>query len=181
MNEIEDETPLGNDGPGKFLIPVAVIAAIFGACIFFAIRSRNEFKKSAMESVERAKAARDQSREMIELAPASITAPLTLNLAKSNLTDLTDGLLANLEGVQDLETAKQALPALKELATKIDAMGQGLKTLLSSERTKVDELILAQLEKINPLIEKINAQPEMGDSIQPLLKRIKDKLVSYTN
>ncbi len=181
MNEVDEETPIKGDGLGKILIPGAVIAAIVGAGIFFMNSGKNEPKKAESEPVDVAKGMRGQRRGMIELAPASITAPMSIKTMKAGLTEIIEDLLTNLDGVKDSESAERALPGLKEIVTKIDAMGHGLNTLSSNERTKVDELLLTQIEKLNPVIDRINAMPEMGNAIQPLLEQARQKLVSYTN
>ena len=181
MNEVDEETPIEGEGVGKLLIPGAVIAAIVGAGIFLVFSGRNEPKKSTSEPAEVAKVRRGQRQGMIELAPASMTAPATIKTIKSDLTEIMDGLLTNLDGVKDSESAERALPRIKEMVTKIEAMGPGLKTLSNSDRSKVDAMLLEQIEKLNPVIDQINAMPEIGNAIQPLLEQAKKMLARYAN
>lgn len=181
MNEVDEETPNEGDGFGKLLIPGAVIAAIVGAVIFIINSGRTEPKKVESEPAEVAKEGRRQRRGMIELAPASITAPVNFQSVKSSIAEITAELLGKLESIKDKESAESVLPGIKEIATKIDEMGPGLKTLSSNERNKIDELLLEKMEKLNPVIDHLNAMPEIGTSIQPVLEQVRKKLVSYAN
>lgn len=181
MNEVDEETSNEGEGFGKLLIPGAVIAAIVGAVIFFINSGRNEPKKVGSEPAEIAKERPGLSRGMIELAPASITAPVDFQLVKSSMAEITTELLGKLESIKDEESAERVLPGIKEIATKIEEMGPGLKTLSSNERNKIDELLLEKMKKLNPVIDHLNAIPEIGTSIQPVLEQLRKKLVSYAN
>jgi hypothetical protein len=181
VNEVDEEAPIESEGLGRLLIPGAVIAAIVGAVIFFITSGRNEPQKAASAPSEVAKETRGQQRRMIEIAPASITAPENFKTISAGLTDIIDELLTNLNGVKDSESAERAVPGIKAIVTKIDTLAPGLKTLSSSERSKIDELLLEQMKKLNPLIDQINAMPEIGNTIPPLLEQARKILARYAN
>jgi hypothetical protein len=181
VNEVDEETPIESQGFGKLLIPGAVIAAVVGAGIFIVISGRNEPKKAASEPGEVARGMRGQQRGMIELAPASMTAPVSIQTIKSDLMEITEALMTNLDSIKDSESAERALPRIKEIVTKIDAMGPGLKSLSSNDRSKVDALLREQMEKLNPVIDRTNAMQEIGNAIQPLLEQAKKMLARYGN
>jgi hypothetical protein len=107
-------------------------------------------------------------------------APKVPDFAQVN-TDLTGtfkSLTESLNGIKDATTAETALPKLKELDGKLDAMKAQIEKLPDAEKHKVTELIKADVGKVEDQFAKLLWIPGVGDKIRAPLDGIMGKLTA---
>jgi len=164
-------------GPGKLLVPGAVIAALIAAGIFFFNNGKKEpeaIKENAADSNKAAIGAMQETSSMVDQVTEART-----EAVKTSINGMMDGLMTHLGGIQDSASAEAALPTLTDMASKVDGLGLSISALPDSQRTIMGGIIKAQLEKITPLMEKISALPGIGDPIKTLLNQLRDKLAGF--
>lgn len=169
------------DGLGKFLVPAAVIAALIAAAVFF-MNSKpkvDEVNKMKDGVVDTAKDMTKKGSDAMAADADGLKKELpNLDTLKSGLTGTMDGLFSKLEGITDAAGAEAALPALKETIGKMEGFSTGLSALPAEGKSMIGGLVKAQLDKLNPIIEKLTAIPGIGDTFQQLLEQLKQKLVA---
>lgn len=164
-------------GIGKLIVPVAVIAAIVAAGFFLFNNGKKELDAVKEKTVDANRTAMDA-----KLGPASSVnsaVDASADVVKTSINGMMDGLMTNLNAIQDSAGADAAMPALKEMASKVDGIGLSISALPEGQRTMIGSIIKAQLVKLNPILEKISALPGVGDSFKALLNQIKEKLSSF--
>jgi hypothetical protein len=152
-------------GLGKLLVPGAVIAALIAAALFF----MNSGTKKPVDTAPKMNSA-DYQASMGQAKNAGVDA------VKTSVTGMMDGLFSSLDGIKDAAGAESAMPAIKEMASKVDGLGLSLKAIPEAQRSMIGDLIKTQLDKLNPIIERVTSLPGIGDSIKQLLMQLKEKL-----
>ena len=159
-------------GLGKLLVPGAILAALIAAGIYFLNRTGDAAKKIDPVTTS----LNNQAERATQLAEQATNA--ASDSLKTSITGMMDGLFSKLDTIKDAAGAEAAVPALKELASKADGLGFSLSALPKEQRPVLVGLIKSQMEKINPLIEKVTALPGVGDSLKQILIQLKEKLSS---
>jgi len=178
--------PAESGGLGKLLVPFGVLAALAAAGFFILnnMGARDTADQATNAAASVSKAADANAKDIaapaasgaLDLAAKLSSAMGGADVLKSGMTDMMDGVFSKLEGISDPATAEAALPALKESVGKLDGFATGVGALPAEGKSIISGLIKSQLDKLNPLIEKIAAIPGIGDSIQQVLEQLKEKL-----
>ncbi len=161
-------------GLGKLLVPGAVIAALIAAGIFFFNRGGDAAKKTDNPTPPSFNNETYGASQLAEQAKAA-----GVDAVKTSFTGMMDGLFTNLDSIKDAAGAEAALPVFKDMASKVDGMGLSLSALPDSQKSMIGGIIKSQMEKLNPLIEKVSALPGVGDAIKQILLQLKEKLSSF--
>ncbi len=161
-------------GLGKLLVPGAVIAALIAAGIFFFNRGSDAAKKTDSATPPSFNNETYGASQLAEQTKAA-----GVDEVKTSFTGMMDGLFTNLDTIKDAAGAEAALPALKDMASKVDGMGLSLSALPDAQRSMIGGIIKSHMEKLNPLIEKVSALPGVGDAIKQILVQLKEKLSSF--
>ncbi len=167
---------VGN-GLGKLLVPGAVIVALIAAGIFLLNGGKkgiDAVKEKAADANRAAVGAMQETSNMVNVAADAST-----EAVKTSVNGMMDGLVTSLGGIQDSAGAEAAMPALKEMYSKVDGLGLSISALPDTQRTMIGGIIKSQMAKLNPIIEKVSALPGVGDSIKSLLLQLKEKLASF--
>jgi hypothetical protein len=166
---------------GKILVPIALVAGLVCAAIFVLNNKSKDVKQGTKEAIKEvtkssesltksAMAAKEKATEAIKDA---LAAPTAINSA---LTGAMDGVFSKLESITDAASADVALPALKESLGTIETFSKGLGALPAEGKSALVSLVKSQIEKLNPMLEKILAIPGIGDAVKQVLDQLKTKL-----
>jgi hypothetical protein len=155
-------------GISKLLIPL-VLAGILAA-VFFFMRS-NKAGKAVEDAATNATNAATSAME-------SIPTSLGVDQIKGSLDSAFASMNSKLESITDVASAEAAVPALQESMKGLDTLSTGIKALPTEGKSMIAGLVQSQLDKLNPLIEKISAIPGLGDTIKTLLTSLKEKLTA---
>jgi hypothetical protein len=98
---------------------------------------------------------------------------MNLDTIKGDAAGILDSLSTALGKVTDVASAESALPGLQDSLTKLETMSGAMKMLPADGKAIMGEFVKGQLEKLNPIIEKISAIPGLGDSVKSVLDKLK--------
>jgi hypothetical protein len=154
-------------GLSKVLVPLLIIGAIALAAYYLT--------RPKVDNV---------TNPNIDNAPVTtandVTGTASTNLAvdglKTTLTNAFDKINSSLTSITDAASAQAAVPTLEDSIANIDKATPALKALPAEGKSVLEGLIRTQLDKLNPLIDKITAIPGIGDTVKQLLEQLKTKL-----
>jgi hypothetical protein len=182
VHSVAQQSPAEAPGEvGKFLVPLAVLAAA-GAAAFFYFNNKSIEVKDVVKGLAQVEPDKvDGAKSPVESKATEVVAGAKTALGgvdslKSAMSDLMAGLFSKLEGIQDVASAEAAVPAIKESIGKLDGFATVLNALPAEGKSMVSALVKSQLDKLNPLMEKIASIPGIGDAIKTILEQLKDKL-----
>jgi hypothetical protein len=115
-------------------------------------------------------AAKDKAGEAIKDALSGT------NALSTSLSGTMDGIFSKLESIKDAASADVALPALQESVGTIETFAKGLGALPADGKAVLVNLVKTQIEKLNPMLEKILAIPGIGEAVKQVLEQLKSKL-----
>ena len=127
-----------------------------------------EAGKEAQATVERA----TEGSALPDVAGLNVGG-LDLN---KDVTSVIDGLNGTLEGVKDVDSAKEALPKLEEANLKLDGLLGALDQIPAAARPVVANLIKSGKTSIVAAVERVVGIEGVGDILKPVLDQIVDKL-----
>jgi hypothetical protein len=127
-----------------------------------------EAGKEAQATVERA----TEGSALPDLAGLNVGG---LDLGK-DVTSVIDGLKGTLEGVKNVDSAKEALPKLEEANLKLDGLLGALDQIPAAARPVVANLIKSGKTSIVAAVERVVGIEGVGDILKPVLDQIVDKL-----
>jgi Bacterial protein of unknown function (DUF937) len=181
-------------GLGLLMLPLLLIAAIGIGIAWYIYNSRPAVNDSNMPTSNSnaqldASAAIEQSKqvtadvqskldELTAKTKEAMSSPLAANLLSSGMDTVLGKLSDKLGTISDAPSAEAALPDLKDVAGKLDGFAKTYAMLPDSGKAGIVNLVKAQLEKINPLLDKITAIPGVGDTVKEVIEQIKSKLVA---
>jgi hypothetical protein len=166
-------------GLGSLLLPLILLAAVVGGVLFFMNRGGQEVKDTVGSMQNAAGQAAANAQGAVEgvkdaLADAASKVPgLNLDAIKNDLGGMMDQLGGSLGKITDVASAEEALPGLKESIGKLDIFANTVGNMPAEGKSIVGELTKGQMEKLNPIIEKIGGIPGLGDTIKQLLEQLK--------
>lgn len=176
---------VNRNGWSKLLAPGAVIATLIATGIFVmngcnkAVENAKEKGADSMKSM--VDGAKEKAGDIANQAKDAIPPLPGVDAVQSSVTELMDGLFASLDSIKDSAGADVALPALKEMASKLDVIGPSLGALPNDPRTMIGGLVRSQMDKLNPLFERVSALPGIGDAVKQILQQLKTKLASFVS
>ncbi len=108
-------------------------------------------------------------------APAGATANFT-----GQLTGVLTGVTQTLSGVHDADSAKAAVPQIKDASSKLDSLKTVWAQLPDSAKTEVRTSVTPKITAVQDLVTKVEAMPGVGDILKPaaddLVSKLKDLL-----
>jgi hypothetical protein len=157
-------------GIGKLLIPVALLAALLlgGYFIMNQGAKNNEIAVKVPASTP--------TTSSMDRSGSAPTTPFSTVGAESLLSSLA----SKLEGITDVASAESAMTGLNETVSGMDALTTSMPSLDPAGRSKINALVKGILEKIAPMLDRINAIPGIGDALKGVLDQLKEKLTTLT-
>ncbi len=137
-----------------------------------------ETMKAAADSVgDAAKSVADKATEMKEKAAEAVTAGM--DALKGDFTSMLDGLTGKLGKISDAAGAEEVLPDLEGYASKLDGMFKSASALPAEGKSMLVALVKSQIEKLNPIFDKLTNMPGIGDAFKSIIEQIKTKLTGF--
>ncbi len=184
-------------GLGKLLLPLIAMAALAGLFFYWSSTQRAAkedvdgaatMMKDGGYSVEGATSqAVDGGEKMMSDAAKSLKdavgsmpslPSVDLDSIKGQFTNMLDGMAGKLGGVTDAAGAEQLLPDLKDYASKLDGLSATMSALPAEGRSMIVDLVRSQLDKLNPILEKLTGLSGIDETVLQVLGHIWDKLKS---
>lgn len=169
-------------GLAKVLIPVLVIAAVGYAAYSFlgkgsgSLDIQNAANKAGAALNDSAKAAADSTKSTVDAAK---------DLVDSGMKKLTDGLPGTIDGlkdalagIKDVESAKAALPKLKDASSAIESLSKGMSGLPESLKKTVGDQVKNFLPTIEGKAKELLANEGIAAQIKSVLEGLIAKLKS---
>jgi len=98
---------------------------------------------------------------------------------KSQLGGIFSGATETLEGITDLDSANNALPALGELGENVDSFSGVMDKIPEAARGPFTGIISGGMEQLQPMVDKVMGLPGVGDVVGPVLTPIMEKLQGF--
>jgi hypothetical protein len=165
-----DIKPVTTGSPMLWLLPLAI--ALLGGFFLWQYLSRTREAQVADRNVA---STTEQTTVMKPVVPDAVDAA-DLAVVRDDIGGLFKSLDTALSDIRDPASAQQAMPALKDLNAKIDAMNQVYSRLPEAGRTTLRPVLE---EQVKITTEKANAASSMegiGAEIKALLQEIIGKL-----
>jgi hypothetical protein len=163
-----DATQQAGSSLMKALLPLAALALIaFLAWQFFA--GRQNAPESDVATVTAQKPVADVVADAV---PDATT-------FSNDLTSVFTTATETLSDVQDVASAKAALPKLSELETRIDGLAAVRDKLPEAARSTISQLTTDNFGKLQELMDKILAITGVKETLGPVLERIATKLKAF--
>jgi Bacterial protein of unknown function (DUF937) len=134
---------------------------------------------AARDAVEKAgKMASDAAGTAKDLVgEAAKAASSAFDVMKGDFGSIFEGLNGKLGQITDAAGAEEFLPDLKGYAAKLEGMAKGVRSLPAEGKSTVAEMIEGQLDKLNPVFEKLAGIPGVSEAFTKLLEQIKSTLM----
>ena len=82
-------------------------------------------------------------------------------------------------GIEDVDGAKAALPALEEVSGKADALTGIWDKVPEAARGPMSGLVGGHMDKLTPMLDKANEIPGVADVLGPVTGPLLDKLKAF--
>jgi hypothetical protein len=114
------------------------------------------------------------------LAGAADTAATTSSKVTTQLTDFFKSATDTVGQIKDPASADAAIPKLRELGDKLDAVKKMTATLPTDARAKLTPMITDARTALDAAVQKVSAIPGVGDKIKPVVEELTKKLSEIT-
>ncbi len=94
----------------------------------------------------------------------------------SEVTSLLGNATKTLSGITDIESAKAALPALKDIDLDLGKLMETVKDMKPEQKSKVMGIVTKALPQLEGLITKVSSLSGVGDVVGPTLESMQGKL-----
>ncbi len=162
-------------GLSGLLVPGVIIAALLAAAMWYFNKGSAEVDK-VTETVGTATSGAKDVIDSTKDALANSLPSVDLEKMKGDAAGLFDSLSTDLGKVTDVATAEASLPGLQDSVLKLETLSGAMKILPADGTALLGDFVKGQLEKLNPIIEKISAIPGLGDSVKSVLDKLKTVL-----
>lgn len=142
----------------RWLLPIAAVALV-GFLIWKMVGDRSS--GTQLPSVDAKNASTDQ-----------------VNRLTGQANDLFTSATTTITSIKDAETAEAALPKLKDLTGRVDALKGSLDLAPTEVKSKISSLVKDSSTKLVQLIEKTMTLPGVADKIKPVADPLIAKLKS---
>ena len=96
----------------------------------------------------------------------------------SDLTSLMGKAVETLGGIKDIETAKAALPALKDMDVDLGAIVAKVKDMSPEQQSQLSAAAGKMMPQIEGAIEKVTSLQGVGSVVGPTLESLQNKFKS---
>jgi hypothetical protein len=181
-----DREPVTTSSPAKWLLPLG-LALLAGLFLWqFVLRPRADRDQAAANretAVERTAARNantdaDRVTAMKPVTPDGIDIP-SVSVMRDDLTGLFNSLDTSFTGIRDAASAERALPALRDLNTKVDAMTQVFSRLPEASRAALRPALEEQVQMATEKANAVNSIEGIGANIKALIQEIITKITSW--
>jgi hypothetical protein len=181
--------PVSAGSPAMWLIPLAI--ALLGGYFLWQYMSRRPGVEQAASNTVRttaddvrttvdqtARTTADEVRAMKPVVPDGIDVP-SITGVRDELTGMFKSLDTAFTDIRDAASAERAMPALRELNTKIDTMNQTLTRLPEAGRATLRPVIEEQVNAVAEKARAASAIEGIGAEIKALIQEILAKLTRW--
>ena len=118
----------------------------------------------------------DSANAALDAAQASMPAGVDLSKISGGLDGVFGSASESLTGITDIESAKNAIPALQETAGKLGGLNDLIARLPEAAKGPIGSIVQNGIGSLQPLVEKISAIPGVGSVIEPIVGPIMEML-----
>ena len=159
-------------GLSGLLVPGVIVAALLAGVMWYLNRGpvvADKLSEAADSATSGAKDVIDSTKDALKNSLPSVD----LEKMKGDAAGIFDSLSTDLGKVTDVASAEAALPGLQDSVLKLETLSGAMKILPAEGKAFLGDFVKGQLEKLNPIIEKISAIPGLGDSVTSLIEKLK--------
>jgi hypothetical protein len=171
-----DREPVATSSPAKWLLPLG-LALLAGLFLWqFVLRPRADRVNQA--AADTADTAADRVTAMKPVVTDAVDVP-SLPAVRDDLTGLFNSLDTSFAGIRDAASAERALPALRELNTKVDAMTQVFSRLPEASRAALRPALEEQVQMATEKANAVSSIEGIGANIKALIQEIISKITNW--
>jgi hypothetical protein len=168
-----DIKPVTAGSPARWLLPLA--AALLGGFFLWQYLSR---AREAQVAENRVTAPAEETTVMKPVVPDGADVP-DLAAVRDDLSGLFKSLDTAITDIRDPATAAQAMPALKDLNARIDAMNQVYSRLPAASKTTLRPVLEQQIKLATEKANAASSIEGIGAELKALLQEIIEKLKKW--
>lgn len=161
--------------PTRWMAPVAIALALLGGYLLWQLLARPGAQQAA---VDRTVTTADETRVMRPELPAEIDVP-ALPSVRDELGGFFKSMDTTFTDIRDAASAERAMPALRDLNTKIDSMNQMLARLPEASRVTLRPVLEEQVKAVTEKATAVSAIEGIGTQIKSLIQEILAKLAKW--
>jgi len=125
-----------------------------------------------LEAIE----ASDAAAAALKKAQESMPEGVDLGKISGGLDGVFGSATDALDGITDVESAQNAIPALEEATSKLGGLSDVITRLPDAAKGPVGGIVSGGLGLIQPMIEKVSAIPGVGAVIEPVVAPLMEML-----
>jgi hypothetical protein len=183
-----DREPVATSSPAKWLLPLG-LALLAGLFLWqFVLRPRADRVDQAARDTANVERTANTAARNANTAADRVTAmkPVTegidvpsVSVVRDDLTGLFKSLDTSFSDIRDAASAERALPALRDLNTKVDAMTQVFSRLPEASRAALRPALEEQVQLATEKAEAVNSIEGIGANIKALIQEIITKITRW--
>ncbi len=93
-------------------------------------------------------------------------------------TKLVGNAVKSIGGIKDLESAKAALPALKDIDLDLGKLVSKVKDISPEQKEKLTSIVSKAMPQLEGAISKVTSLPGVGEVVGPTLESLQNKFKS---
>lgn len=157
-NQVASAPEKSNNGILRWLLPAAGLLIIGWLAMQF-------LGGNKAEDVTSTEAVQDAMPDGVDLGAVT-----------NDLNDVFSSTTDSLTGIEDLDSAKAALPAIEEATGKLGGLSDVIGGLPDIAKGPVASIVQTGLAALQPLVEKVSAIPGVGEIIEPVIQPMMEML-----